>query len=271
MFFFFCSSRRRHTRYWRDWSSDVCSSDLAVQRQNNEAIADARRADRRNRSTDLVLSRHEDQNVALGFGCEPYQFIRRQVPNRIVIAAGRFRQVFDVDWKSAAGGSENRTGRQIFFQRARIQRRGHDSEFQIGTGAGLKRQGARKGDVAVEMALMEFVEENRGNAAELGILDQLAEQNSFGDETDAGARRGNIFEPDLVADFIAEPVSAFARDASGGQSRRKTARLKNDDLAIAEQAAIEEDLRNLGGFSGAGWCLDNEAGIGEKIFYDRIL
>src|SRR5215203_7080181 len=29
--FFFCfffSSRRRHTRYWRDWSSDVCSSDL---------------------------------------------------------------------------------------------------------------------------------------------------------------------------------------------------------------------------------------------------
>src|SRR2546429_10013820 len=29
MFFFF-SSRRRHTRCSRDWSSDVCSSDLAV-------------------------------------------------------------------------------------------------------------------------------------------------------------------------------------------------------------------------------------------------
>src|SRR3712207_5439470 len=28
--FFFFSSRRRHTRYWRDWSSDVCSSDLVV-------------------------------------------------------------------------------------------------------------------------------------------------------------------------------------------------------------------------------------------------
>src|SRR3712207_9189680 len=26
----FFSSRRRHTRYWRDWSSDVCSSDLEV-------------------------------------------------------------------------------------------------------------------------------------------------------------------------------------------------------------------------------------------------
>src|SRR5947209_10351276 len=28
LIFFFFSSRRRHTRYWRDWSSDVCSSDL---------------------------------------------------------------------------------------------------------------------------------------------------------------------------------------------------------------------------------------------------
>src|SRR5216683_5128741 len=31
MFFFFFSSRRRHTRSDRDWSSDVCSSDLTHQ------------------------------------------------------------------------------------------------------------------------------------------------------------------------------------------------------------------------------------------------
>src|SRR6266852_8996315 len=29
MFYFFFSSRRRHTRCYRDWSSDVCSSDLS--------------------------------------------------------------------------------------------------------------------------------------------------------------------------------------------------------------------------------------------------
>src|SRR5947209_12778052 len=38
-FFFFFSSRRRHTRYWRDWSSDVCSSDLARNRDALEAAA----------------------------------------------------------------------------------------------------------------------------------------------------------------------------------------------------------------------------------------
>src|SRR5882757_6093428 len=31
--FFFFSRRRRHTRYWRDWSSDVCSSDLGSERE----------------------------------------------------------------------------------------------------------------------------------------------------------------------------------------------------------------------------------------------
>src|SRR5439155_16905848 len=52
-FFFFFSSRRRHTRWPRDWSSDVCSSDLfwtlfmvlntlyqliALQKQNPELL-----------------------------------------------------------------------------------------------------------------------------------------------------------------------------------------------------------------------------------------
>src|SRR5438445_13303281 len=43
LLFFFFSSRRRHTRYWRDWSSDVCSSDLPLEgvgesRQRVDAI-----------------------------------------------------------------------------------------------------------------------------------------------------------------------------------------------------------------------------------------
>src|SRR3712207_7576062 len=33
---FFFSSRRRHTRYWRDWSSDVCSSDLDIHLAHHE-------------------------------------------------------------------------------------------------------------------------------------------------------------------------------------------------------------------------------------------
>src|SRR5690606_40712939 len=35
LFVFFFSSRRRHTRFSRDWSSDVCSSDLVIRAITN--------------------------------------------------------------------------------------------------------------------------------------------------------------------------------------------------------------------------------------------
>src|SRR6266498_3059133 len=42
LFFFFFSSRRRHTRCGRDWSSDVCSSDLAAVRGRQAGVRDQR-------------------------------------------------------------------------------------------------------------------------------------------------------------------------------------------------------------------------------------
>src|SRR5690606_39870305 len=42
IFFFFFSSRRRHTRFSRDWSSDVCSSDLQVITPNPKTSGGAR-------------------------------------------------------------------------------------------------------------------------------------------------------------------------------------------------------------------------------------
>src|SRR2546422_5380109 len=39
-FFFFFSSRRRHTRCSRDWSSDVCSSDLPTRVQLIDSLID---------------------------------------------------------------------------------------------------------------------------------------------------------------------------------------------------------------------------------------
>src|SRR6266403_697753 len=42
---FFFSSRRRHTRSLRDWSSDVCSSDLRPRRQCRGALSDCAQHD----------------------------------------------------------------------------------------------------------------------------------------------------------------------------------------------------------------------------------
>src|SRR5690606_35995151 len=54
---FFFSSRRRHTRFSRDWSSDVCSSDLGEVsiRPARSDLDDLRRADRADLSSLRIL------------------------------------------------------------------------------------------------------------------------------------------------------------------------------------------------------------------------
>src|SRR6185295_3842890 len=59
IFFFFFSSRRRHTGYWRDWSSDVCSSDLTAFGLQAEG--------RRHRRKARVERHHLDFEAALLF------------------------------------------------------------------------------------------------------------------------------------------------------------------------------------------------------------
>src|SRR5207245_8712773 len=59
--FFFFSSRRRHTRCYRDWSSDVCSSDLVV----HAAFRVAHRHDLESRLGKQESSRLADLAVTL--------------------------------------------------------------------------------------------------------------------------------------------------------------------------------------------------------------
>src|SRR3712207_6899993 len=54
---FFFSSGRRHTRYWRDWSSDVCSSDLGGRRSGCGAPTSAGSAGRCRRAAGRVRRR----------------------------------------------------------------------------------------------------------------------------------------------------------------------------------------------------------------------
>src|SRR3712207_1035533 len=62
--FFFFSSRRRHTRYWRDWSSDVCSSDL---KSANRTLLWAR-IGWQNRHTIQNKAKHLAVRIVQGFG-----------------------------------------------------------------------------------------------------------------------------------------------------------------------------------------------------------
>jgi hypothetical protein len=131
-------------------------------------------------------------------------------------------------------------------------------------------EGASEGDVTVEMALVKLIEEDGRDSAQLRILDELAQEDTFGDEANAGPIRGDVFETDLVADLVTEPALALGGDARREETGGETARLEDYDLAVAEQAVLEEDLRDLGGFTGAGRGLDDETGAFSQL-HDELL
>src|SRR5438105_15755097 len=60
LLYFFFSSRRRHTRSTRDWSSDVCSSDLARVRR---LLFRTRQRVRRQQHFALDVNRSEERRV----------------------------------------------------------------------------------------------------------------------------------------------------------------------------------------------------------------
>src|SRR2546429_3692787 len=78
-FFFFFSSRRRHTRCSRDWSSDVCSSDLEGRLQGGLRHA-AQLAD----GGDAVLGQRAGMHVA-----DAVELLDRQRRQERLFFAGR--------------------------------------------------------------------------------------------------------------------------------------------------------------------------------------
>src|SRR5690349_25093676 len=95
IFFFFFSSRRRHTRSLRDWSSDVCSSDLfahgGLRDVDGDEALEVHRVDQQPRlgriaGTELDELRSEERRVGkecitrrMAFQCKKLQKFRMRL------------------------------------------------------------------------------------------------------------------------------------------------------------------------------------------------
>src|SRR5437868_14513552 len=100
-FFFFFSSRRRHTRSKRDWSSDVCSSDLDVAlKEENAAGFDVLRIDLAEAELDLDgvdgIFHLAGQPGVRSFGPVFADYLRRNtlVTQRVFESAGGVKVVY---------------------------------------------------------------------------------------------------------------------------------------------------------------------------------
>src|SRR5690606_35550464 len=101
--FFFFSSRRRHTRFSRDWSSDVCSSDLGIAQRHAPFLVvvglverilgtpvaarqkrTSKRVGRHYSACRLALNAAPDVRPGLGFGYTPAPYANAFLPVKFV-------------------------------------------------------------------------------------------------------------------------------------------------------------------------------------------
>src|SRR5690625_7836806 len=98
---FFFSSRRRHTRWPRDWSSDVCSSDLPAALGKGvlgAQVVHMARGILIGLVALVVDDRSEERRVGKGGGSrQPTAAAGIEAPGRVVLSGGRMRE------KSKAG------------------------------------------------------------------------------------------------------------------------------------------------------------------------
>ena len=182
------------------------------------------------------------------FCSKAIEFIGRQIPTGIVFRADAVSPDIRRDRVDASSRSEHRDGAEIFFEIRNIECRGHHADLQIRPARLLQLSRPCQRDVAVEMPLVKFVEEDCGDIAQLRVVDQLAQQNSFGHETNSRFFRDDIFESNLVADFATElnarvrarrvrRASARRAGAAAG-SRFARARAIRDRAESVEPASI---------------------------------
>ena len=238
----------------------IARGKFAVERQQDVAAGLGGVADGFDGLADLESAGHEDQHVAgVALPGVTREDLGGEFPRRRRIGALPTRKVFNMDGIGASLGGEDGARPQVVFQRARIERRGHHNDEQVGAKLLLNVERAGERDVAVEVALMEFIKDERLHTAQPGVLNELAQQDAFGLELDARGVAGDILKAHLVADFAAKGHAKFVRDARREQPRGEPARLEDDDLSIAKEAVLEEHLRDLRGLAGAGGGLKDEA------------
>jgi hypothetical protein len=180
-------------------------------------------------------SGHEDENIAFCSGQdEVAERLGGLVPDGSFVYVTRRGGIPDIDGVSATLRFNNAAGLEVIFEARGVERGGHNENLEVGTFIFLQVECAGEGDVAIKMALVELVKDERGDAGKFLVLNDLAEEDAFGDESDPCFGAGDIFKTDLVSDFAAELGFAFEGDASCKESRGESARLKDNDLPIAK-------------------------------------
>jgi hypothetical protein len=113
-----------------------------------------------------------------------------------------------------------------------VQRGGHYDEPQIPPARSLQRKQERQGQVAFQVSLMELVQHDETNVAQVRIRRQAPVEHAFRQVAEPRARSREILKANLIADGIAKLFPAPGGDMPGREAGGQAARFQNEDLTI---------------------------------------
>src|SRR5690606_12664011 len=117
-----------------------------------------------------------------------------------------------------------------------------------------------------EMALVEFVEQQRPDALKHRVVLQHAGENALGDHFDPRMRRHTALETDAVADGLTDRLAKLLRHEPRGRARGDPARFEHHDPPARQPRRIEQGQRHLRGLAGPGRRLEHQPRMRGEAF-----
>ena len=139
--------------------------------------------------------------------------------------AGGGRGMADLDREGSPRRVDHRHAKKSRHW-AGIDGRGHDHDFQLRAHRALQLAQTGEGEVGVQAALVEFVEDHRADPLQKRIAAQLAGQAAFGHHPQPGITGTDALEAHSITDFAAEGGAALVADPTGEGARCDPARLE---------------------------------------------
>ncbi|GFF08378.1 hypothetical protein SM139_3440, partial [Stenotrophomonas maltophilia] len=149
-----------------------------------------------------------------------------------------------------------------------IQRGRHHYQAQVIAQLRLHVQRQRQAEVTAEMALVEFVEQDRTDLFQHRVVLQHAGQDAFGDDFNAGACRDLVLEADAVADRAADLFAQLPCHEQRGATCGDPARLQQDDFPALQPWRVEQGQWHLGGLAGARRGFQHQPWLHGQVLLD---
>lgn len=250
-------------------------SESAMERQKQEAAVGGEGLKALDGAADLFSAREKDQQVASGgrwFRGKAGRGGRREgvedgssgAVGQGIFTRGLAGGVGDGDGEGTSGDAEDGGIVEVGGDRLGIEGGGHDKDHQVVANGGLDFLEQGEGQIGVEAAFVEFIEQDRANAFEKWIGNKLAGENALSDDAEAGCGADFFLEANLIADLLAELPAVFIGDALGGGTGGDAARLKHHQGGVlgGKTAGTKQGGGNAGGFASTRFGNQNEAARG---------